>query len=207
MKKGETDDGDPPEDDEIKEDHDTEEEKRLKWYYLRINGWLEDADEEGTDKFVFDELKFFDPRKKDSDFYMIDKKKQRGINCRFGMRGIIAENHMDLSRNTIALLGGERRYIIAHPEQCTKMGLYPHEHPSGRHSSFDWCNPTEWDIHPEFKEARVSEVVMHAGDVLYLPTAWFHYIVNLSINIQCNIRSGIGEENMNFVNECGFDPR
>ncbi|KAL7539353.1 hypothetical protein ACHAXR_009206 [Thalassiosira sp. AJA248-18] len=193
-------------DDEIVQDNDTEVEKRSKFYYLRINGWVEDA-EDGTDKFIFDELPFFDPRKKeDSDLYFVDPAAQRGVNCRFGMRGIVAENHFDLSRNMLAVLEGQRRIVVGHPSQCKKMALYPREHPSGRHSSFDWSYTSEWDVHPAFKEALVSEVVIDAGDVLYLPTSWFHYIVNLSKNIQCNIRSGIGYENLHFTKECGFDP-
>lgn len=196
---------DHADDDEVRDDTDKENEKRVKWYYWRLNAFLEDAEEEGPDKLVFDDLPFFDPRKqKESEFYLVDPAGQRGVNCRFGMRGVSAYNHMDMSRNMIAVLDGERRYIIAHPDQCSKMALYPINHPSGRHSSFDWSNQAEWDIHPEFRDAKVSEMVLQAGDVLYLPTAWFHAIVNLSRNIQCNIRSGISYENANVVEECGF---
>lgn len=35
---------------------------------------------------------------------------QHGLHCRFGMRGVIAENHFDPTRNAIVLLGGSRRY-------------------------------------------------------------------------------------------------
>jgi len=56
--------------------------------------------------FVYDELSIFDPRKRrDSEFYIVDPAEERGINCRFGMRGVIAANHFDQSRNMIAILG------------------------------------------------------------------------------------------------------
>lgn len=84
------------------------------------------------------------------------------------------------------------------------MALYPQSHPSVRHSSLDWSNPNEWDEHPEFKNAYVNEVVLHAGDVLYLPTNYFHYIVNLSLNYQCNARSGTTYETGHFIEDCGF---
>ncbi len=167
------DEEDTPDDDEIQVDNDRESEKRMKWYYFRLNAFLDEAKGDTLDKFVFDEVTFFDPRNTTaSKFYFVEPEEQRGINCRFGMRGIVAENHYDLSRNMIAILGGERRYIIAHPAQCSKMALYPAQHPSGRHSSFDWSNPSDWDVHPEFRTAEVNEVVLHAGDVLYLPTSW-----------------------------------
>ena len=186
-------------------DGDSEETKRSKYYYFRINADLRNAGQASTSKFIYDELTFFDPRKRrDSQFYIVDPKSERGINCRFGMRGVTAANHFDMSRNMIALFGGERRYILADPSQCKNMALYPQGHPSVRHSSFDWSNPLEWDDHPEFKEAYVNEVVLHAGDVLYLPTNTFHYIVNLSLNYQCNARSGTTFESAHVIEDCGF---
>lgn len=190
-------------DDEIEEDRDHEGQKHLNWYYWRLNAFVEGEDE--TSQMVFNDMPFFDPRKEEeSKFYLVDPSDQRGINCRFGMRGIIAESHCDLSRNMITLLHGERRYIIGHPNQCENLYLYPKGHPSGRHASFDWSNPTNWDLHPKFYDALHTEVIMTAGDTLYLPTAWFHHIVNLSNNIQCNIRSGISDENSEVLKECGF---
>lgn len=193
-------------DDEVKEDHDHEDQKRLNWYYWRLNAFVEDADKgDIPSKLTFDDMPFFDPRKAESsNFYLVDPTDQRGINCRFGMRGVIAESHCDLSRNMIAVLDGERRYIIGHPDQCPSLYLYPRGHPSGRHASFDWSNPSNWDTHSQFRNALQTEVIMKAGDVLYLPTAWFHHIINLSTNIQCNIRSGISYENEQVLKDCGF---
>ena len=84
------------------------------------------------------------------------------------------------------------------------MALYPVGHPSVRHSKVDWNNPLEWDENPEFKQALINEVVLHVGDALYLPTAYFHYIINLSLNYQCNARSGTTHENAEHIRECGF---
>ena len=41
----------------------------------------------------------------------------------------------------MTVLGGERRYVLAHPDQCSKMSLFPMGHPSARHSSIDWSDP------------------------------------------------------------------
>lgn len=205
---GDVEEDDPPvdvDDTEGQQDQDSEEAKRKKYYYFRINADMKKAGKASISKFIYDELPFFDPRqRKDSQFYIVDPREERGINCRFGMRGVTAANHFDMSRNTIAVLGGERRYILAKPSNCKNMALYPQSHPSVRHSSLDWSNPNEWDEHPEFKNAYVNEVVLHAGDVLYLPTNYFHYIVNLSLNYQCNARSGTTYETGHFIEDCGF---
>ena len=170
---------------------------RPHWYF-RLN-----AKNQEKDAFLYEELPFFKPHPGGS-FYMVDPKEARGINCRFGMRGNTAENHFDSSRNFIALFGGERRYILSHPDQCLNLALYPKGHPSSRHSAVDWANP-DLGTYPEFANAKVNEVVMQAGDVLYLPTNWFHHIVSLNTNFQCNARSGTTRNYHKHIRHCGFN--
>ena len=181
------------------------------WYFRLIGcgnmGGEKTADgscDKGSSEWLFDELPFFQPREgSDRPFYLIEPEEQMGIHCRFGMRGVIAENHFDLSRNAIALLAGRRRYILAHPSQCSSMNLLPKGHPSARHSAVDWSNP-DLEEFPTFADARVNEIVMMPGDVLYLPTNWFHFIVSLDLNMQCNTRSGGEEINREEITKCGF---
>lgn len=40
------------------------------------------------------------------------------------------------------------------------------------------------------KSAHAIETVLKAGEVLYLPSHWFHYIISLQKSAQCNTRSG-----------------
>lgn len=54
--------------------------------------------------------------------------------------------------------------------------------------------------------ATSTEVVLQAGDVLYLPTYWFHYIISLTTNMQCNTRSGHDGRNDQIMADCGFLP-
>merc|ERR1712216_710757 len=100
-------------------------------------------------------------------------------------------------------MGGERRYVLSHPEQCSSLALYPKDHPSSRHSAVNWGAP-DLDLYPEFTNAESNEIVLQAGDVLYLPTNWFHFIVSLELNFQCNTRSGISNEYMRPIGDCGF---
>jgi hypothetical protein len=173
-------------------------------WYFRLIGCGETGPEgqcdTGSSEYLFDELPFFQPKES---LYIVDPAQQKGIHCRFGMKGVIAENHFDGSRNMIAVFGGERRYILSHPSQCDFLSLLPKGHPSARHSAVDWSNP-DLDQFPEFAMAKGNEVVLQAGDVLYLPTNWFHYIISLNLNYQCNTRSGINQDYMAPIHECGF---
>mmetsp|Transcript_35156 Transcript_35156/g.85067 ORF Transcript_35156/g.85067 Transcript_35156/m.85067 type:complete len:622 (-) Transcript_35156:81-1946(-) len=173
-------------------------------WYFRLIGCGETGPrgecDKGSSEYLFDELPFFQPKES---LYIVDPLEQKGIHCRFGMHGVIAENHFDMSRNAIVVLGGERRYVLAHPEECPRLSLLPKGHPSARHSAVDWSDP-DLETYPEFAEARGNEVVLQAGDVLYLPTNWFHFIISLNLNFQCNTRSGISPHYMKAINECGF---
>lgn len=84
------------------------------------------------------------------------------------------------------------------------MALYPQRHPLERHSQVDWSKPNLTE-YPEFAQTRVNEVVLSAGDVLYLPMNWFHHIVSLSLNYQCNSRSGWTEQYDSYIESCGFN--
>ena len=161
-------------------------------------------------EFLFDELDFFrvdhgttENPPSSSSLYIKDPRGQQGIHCRFGMRGVIAENHWDSSRNVIVVLGGERRYLLSHPNQCKYLELYPEGHPSARHSAVDWSKPDLISF-PNFQHAQVNEVVLQAGDLLYLPTNWFHHIVSLELNYQCNTRSGRSKTYDEAIAGCSF---
>ena len=173
------------------------------WYYRLIGCGLmgnEGTCDTGASEYLYDELPFFQPKKS---LYLVEPETQGGIHCRFGMKGVIAENHFDANRNMIAVLGGSRRYIMAHPKECPNLALYPKGTPSARHSEVDWSDP-DLDKFPQFAHAMAHEVVLQPGQVMYLPTFWFHYIISLELNYQCNTRSGSSTENMDTLHRCGF---
>lgn len=83
------------------------------------------------------------------------------------------------------------------------MSLYKQDHPSARHSNFDWSTG-DASLFPDtfVHRAKGSEVVLQSGDALYLPPRYFHFIVSLELNMQCNTRSGGGDFNLKWVEDC-----
>lgn len=150
--------------------------------------------------WLFNELPFFKPVKS---LFLVEPREQRGIHCRFGMRSVIAEAHFDGSRNSVVMLGGLRRWILTHPDQCVNMHMLPANHPSGRHSEVDWSKP-DIEKFPNFAKLMGNEVILQPGDFLYVPTYWIHYIISLNINFQCNTRSGTHSGYDNYIRTCGF---
>jgi len=131
---------------------------------------------------------------------------QKGIQCRFGERGVTAATHYDAGRNMVAMMVGAKRYVLSPPKACPKLGIVTRRrHPVFRHSllNFGYLNLLDSDD-PEVqtmpkeerawlevaKESMAVETILKAGEVLYIPSHWFHYITSLQKSAQCNTRSG-----------------
>ena len=90
------------------------------------------------------------------------------------------------------MIRGRKRYIIQPPEACSKLHLLPRDHPSGRHTNVDMSNMDELldSKNADLYNSPATEVMLTMGELLYLPSFWFHYIISQDASIQCNARSG-----------------
>lgn len=159
-------------------------------------------------------------------FFVFHVQEQKGIQCRFGERGVVAATHFDGGRNMVAMLQGAKRYILSPPNQCSKLGIFTDKRsPIYRHSLLNFGhiahltsssnNSTASGMSDEERawleraaSSQALETVLKQGEVLYIPSHWFHYIISLQKSAQCNVRSGIDQEgNLKFggrkeVEEC-----
>ena len=172
--------------------------------------------------FIYNDLDFFRPGQ--SLHYDIDATKTRGIQCRLDRTAdLTAEAHFDNENNYIVMMQGRRRYLLSHPRNCPSLYLYPQRHPLERHTQVNWRRAhtnDDWKRRfPKFDQTTLTQVILEAGDVLYLPTYWFHHIISLPLvendddndttteqlqNIQCNTRSGYSVEYDQIIYDCGF---
>lgn len=105
-------------------------------------------------------------------------------------RGVSAAAHYDAGRNMVAVLRGYRRYIITPPRTCKSLGIITDKrHPSFRHSILDWSSVPQ-AIASGFDKVDAIDTIIKPGEVLYIPSYWFHYIVSLGYSAQCNSRHG-----------------
>lgn len=153
-------------------------------------------------------------------FFMFNAHESSGVQCRFGERGVTAASHYDTGRNMVGMILGAKRYILSPPIECPKMGIETNKkHPLFRHSILNFgrlgINSTTPEIEKEWLKiaggAMSVETVVKRGEVLYIPSNWFHYITSLMKSAQCNTRSGddlIGTErfgNQQTVFDCVGD--
>ena len=166
------------------------------------NAWITDTVRAFVDTSAAESVSVSE--KEEYPFFIVDPQQQRGIHCRFGMAGIIAEAHTDAGRNFITMQRGHKRYILAPPFDCDKLGI-ANSGPISRHSIIDWSS--EEGIATLAAQAGLAtEVVLTPGDALYVPAGWFHYIISLDTNIQCNSRSGTPDLWISEMKACGVAP-
>ena len=108
------------------------------------------------------------------------------------------------------MITGAKRYILSPPNQCSKLGIVTGRGNSiFRHSLLNFghlnyihnetiLNSPDNPISDEelnwlkvSGEALAFDTILKAGEVLYLPSHWFHYITSLQKSAQCNVRSGV----------------
>lgn len=154
--------------------------------------------------FISKDLPSFSSPK--STFFGFNPSEQKGIQCRFGERGVTAATHYDSGRNMVAMITGAKRYILGPPKACPKLGIIATKrHPAFRHSllNFGHLNALKSEVGKRDMpllerqwmdisyDSMAVDTVLKAGEVLYIPSHWFHYIISLQKSAQCNTRSGV----------------
>jgi hypothetical protein len=161
--------------------------------------------------FVSRDLPSFSSPTNEATFFQFNPDDQKGIQCRFGERGVTAATHYDAGRNMIAMMQGAKRYILSPPKECSKLGIVTvRGNTLFRHSLLNFGHITHLNTEhvpgnskpmPDKERAWLErsktglavETVLKAGEVLYVPSHWFHYITSLQKSTQCNVRSGVDE--------------
>ncbi|KAL7530541.1 hypothetical protein ACHAXR_003546 [Thalassiosira sp. AJA248-18] len=90
-----------------------------------------------------------------------------------GQKGIVMPIHYDATDNMYVMAWGRKRAIIAEPGQLDALYRYPNGHPLVGSSQVNLTEPN-LVLHPNFKDAKLREVIVGPGDVLYLPAWWWH---------------------------------
>ena len=144
---------------------------------------------------------------KNESLLIVEPEAFNGINCRFGMKGVIAAAHYDGHRNFLGMVRGRKRIILLPPSECKNLSLHPKGHPSARHSSFDWSNIDVFTENKSFGKSLATEYVLAAGEMMYIPPYWFHYIISQDATVSCNSRSGTTNINHYHIENCGTNPK
>jgi len=107
-----------------------------------------------------------------------DDESEVDINAWFGPRGTVSPLHRDEKRNLLAQVVGAKYIRLYHPEMTYQ--LYPHtNHLLSTTSQVDVEDPDLTEF-PLFEGVTFSDCILRAGDMLYLPPMYWHYVRSLT---------------------------
>lgn len=114
-----------------------------------------------------------------------DKSKSYLMNLWFGEAGNITPLHFDFPHNLLAQVYGRKQVKLFSPEDSEF--LYPaYDEELSLHSRIlDIDNP-DYAEFPNFKNAKPYVCTLRPGDVLFMPSGWWHQVYSLDIAISIN---------------------
>ena len=95
----------------------------------------------------------------------------------FGPKGTVTPLHHDLTNNFMAQVRGRKLVRLIAPYELPN--LYNNRH---CYSAVD-LGKIDFETFPLFKNVTVIDVVIGAGDLLFLPIGWWHYVRGLDVSI------------------------
>lgn len=93
--------------------------------------------------------------------------------------------HQDLYENLYGVVHGAKRFYLYPPRPRGVM--YPHS-PLSRAPNIARVNPErpDYDRFPRFREAHPVVADLGPGDMLFLPSLWWHYVSTSEASIAVN---------------------
>ena len=97
-----------------------------------------------------------------------------------GPAGTLTALHHDLTNNFIAQVRGRKRLKILPPSETAK--LRNHRHVFSEITDLE--DPAlDFSLHPDLAGARVYDVVLEPGEILFMPFAWWHQVRALDFSV------------------------
>jgi len=103
------------------------------------------------------------------------------INVWIGQKGVIAHCHYDGYHNFYVQLRGRKKFTLFPPSSWAHLQVFPFLHPS--HAQCQ-VNVSEIDVS---QIPGAQQVVLNAGDVLYLPPLHFHHVEAVDESVSLNV--------------------
>jgi [protein]-arginine 3-hydroxylase / protease len=108
-----------------------------------------------------------------------------------GPANTISTMHTDNQHNLLCQVKGSKLVILAAPDEAPN--LYPYE---GMLNNTCQIDPESLDLalFPLSKNVKFYKIVLNAGEILYLPKLWFHYVRSLTPSISLSFWFDIEEK-------------
>lgn len=103
-----------------------------------------------------------------------------------GAPNTISPLHRDLAHNLFVQLTGRKRFLLYH--RADTPWLYSHSFFSGI-PNFSRFNPfaPDWKSFPHARDVEPIDITLEEGDVLFLPSLWWHCVHGLDLSLSVSI--------------------
>jgi hypothetical protein len=105
-----------------------------------------------------------------------------------GAKGSITPLHYDDTPSLTAQICGQKRWTLFSPDQSESLYAFGG---SSRLAHFSRANTTlkmqDRTSFPLLQRARSTEIVLEEGDLLYVPSMWWHHVLALSQSISLGV--------------------
>lgn len=108
-----------------------------------------------------------------------------------GAQGAVSPIHRDLAHNLATHVFGAKRWRLFSPDQAELLypNMGPDDGPSAQTCHVDVEAP-DLERFPRYAEARPIDLVVQAGEILLVPSGWFHHVnaLELCLNIAYSLK-------------------
>ncbi|KAK9146583.1 hypothetical protein Sjap_006486 [Stephania japonica] len=98
-----------------------------------------------------------------------------------------SSTHYDPHHNLLCIVAGCKQVVLWPPSAGSLLYPMPVYGEASNHSSVDLGSP-DFSIHPRAKRSMdySQEVILHAGDALFIPEGWYHQVDSNDLTIAVN---------------------
>lgn len=93
--------------------------------------------------------------------------------------------HWDMPQNLMAQVVGTKRFVLFPPSETGRLYPYPMFSATAQFSQVNPDRP-DFERFPRYRHARPMECTLGPGDMLFIPSRWWHYVESPTVTISVN---------------------
>ncbi|MFO0665279.1 MAG: cupin-like domain-containing protein [Polyangiaceae bacterium] len=103
-----------------------------------------------------------------------------------GGAGNVTPAHFDVADNLLVQVRGRKKVLLWDPSHYPLLSVNPTGTKGERQSMMGDMHAVDVERYPHFAKAESLSCDLAPGDMLFIPLAWFHYILTLEFSISIN---------------------